>query len=158
MTSLQFTLRRSEDIVGVTEITSTRETVHGLMRVEGENLIIQWRVARSTDRVGMVIKTEREMEPVREVVVPLAALASARFGWRWRWPPGRRFILTASDLRAFEPLSTAGFELDNPTELAVGIRRPDRLAAREFAGDLDLALAERAVAAAEQRPELPPHP
>ena len=154
--ALPFTLRRSEDVVGATEITSMKETVHGLLRVDGEQLIIQWRIARSTDRVGKVIRTDKEVEPVREVTLPLAALAGARVRWRWAWPPGPRLVLTAADLRAFEEIvGAAGLRLDHPAELAVRVRRADRLAAREFAGDLELALAERAVEAAEQMPRLP---
>ena len=143
-------------MVGATEITSMKETVHGLLRVDGEQLIIQWRIARSTDRVGKVIRTDKEVEPVREVTLPLAALAGARVRWRWAWPPGPRLVLTAADLRAFEEIvGAAGLRLDHPAELAVRVRRADRLAAREFAGDLELALAERAVEAAEQMPRLP---
>ena len=143
-------------MVGATEITYMKETVHGLLRVDGEQLIIQWRIARSTDRVGKVIRTDKEVEPVREVTLPLAALAGARVRWRWAWPPGPRLVLTAADLRAFEEIvGAAGLRLDHPAELAVRVRRADRLAAREFAGDLELALAERAVEAAEQMPRLP---
>src|SRR5687768_17483994 len=112
--ALPFVLRRSHDVVGW-EIVSTRETVHGLLRLEGDRVFIQWRVARSTDHVGMSIRTDHEVEPVREVVIPLGAVAGASVRWRWRWPPGPYVILTAADLRAFEEIAgAAGLSLDHP--------------------------------------------
>ena len=149
--ALPFVLRRSHDVVGW-EITSTRETVHGLLRLDGDRLAIQWRVARSTEHVGMQIRTDREVEPVREVVVPLSAVAGASVRWRWRWPPGPYLVLTAADLRAFEEVAgAAGLSLDHPAELALRLRRADRALGSEFAGELELAIAERALAAAEQK-------
>jgi hypothetical protein len=141
--------------VGIREITSTHETVHGLLRLEGDQIYVQWRVARSTDRVGMEIRTDREVEPVREVVVPLSAIAGAAVRWRWKWPPGPYLVLTAADLRAFEEVAgAAGLSLDHPAELALRLRRADRELGTEFAGDLELAVAERALAAAEGHPLL----
>jgi hypothetical protein len=148
--ALPFVLHRSHDAVGMLEITSTHETVHGLLRLEGDRLHVQWRVARSTDHVGKEIRTDREVEPVREVVLPLSALAGAAVRWRWRWPPGPYLVLTAADLRVFEEVAgAAGLNLDHPAELALRLRRADRELGTEFAGDLELALAERALAAAE---------
>lgn len=153
--ALPFILRRSEDIVGGLEITSTTETIHGLVRLDGDRLHIQWRVARATQRVGMEIRTDRELAPVREVVVPLSALASADVRWRWRWPPGPHLVLTAADLRAFEEVAgTAGMSLDHPAELSLPLRRADRAAGVDFAAELELALAERALRAAEGRASL----
>jgi hypothetical protein len=147
--AIPFLLRRSHDVVGF-EITSTRETVHGLLRLDGDTLHVQWRVARSTERVGWQIRTDREVEPVREVVIPLSAIAGATVRWRWRWPPGPYLVLTAADLRAFEEVAgTAGLSLDHPAELALRLRREDRALGAEFVGELELALAERDLAAAE---------
>jgi hypothetical protein len=150
--ALPFTLRRSHDVVGIKEITSTTEKVHGLLRLTGDSLVIQWRVSRTTDRVGMEIRTEQELEEVREVVVPLSALAGARVRWHWfKWPPGQHLVLTASDLRAFEQAAgEAGLRLSHPAELVVRVRRGEVVAAQEFAGELELAVAERALRAAEQ--------
>jgi hypothetical protein len=156
--ALPFMLARSQDVIGVSEITSTREKVHGLLRLDGERLLIQWRVARSTDRVGTrVIRTDHELEPVREVVVPLRVIAGAAVRWRWwEWPPGPRFLLIAADLRAFEEVAgAAGLRLDHPAELALRLRHSDRLVAREFAGELAMALADQAMRAAEQLGALP---
>ena len=149
--AVPFVIRRSSDIVGALEITSTTETVHGLLRLDGDRLQIQWRVARSTDRVGMQIRTDKQVEPVRELVVPLAAVAGAAVRWRWSWPPGFYLILTAADLRAFEGVAgAAGLALDHPAELALRLRGADRGLAAEFATELELALAERDLANVEQ--------
>jgi hypothetical protein len=155
--ALPFTLTRSDSVVGE-EIVSTTERVHGLLRLDGERLVLQWRVSRSTQRVGSEIRTDRETEPVREVEIPLAALAGATVRWVWwRWPPGRYLALTGADLRAFEEAArTGGLQLDHPAELLVQVRRADFLAAREFAGELDLAIADRALRAAEAARPLPP--
>ena len=155
--ALPFVLRRTQDTVGMTEITSTTETVHGLLRLEGEQLRIQWRLGRSTERVGSQIRTDRELEPVREVAVPLAALAAARVRWSWRrWPPGRRLVLTAADLQAFEQVAgDGGLRLDHPAELELNMPRKQVAAAREFAAELELALSELALRAAEDDARLP---
>lgn len=149
--ALPFTIRRGTDVVGMTEITSTHETVHGLLRFSGDALVIQWRTQRSTDRVGVQIRTDREIEPVREVIVPLAAVASARVRWLWRrWPPGYYLVVTGADLRAFEEAAgVTGLQLDHPAELVLRIARGQQLPAREFAGEVELAVAERALRAAE---------
>ena len=156
-TAFPFVLRRSKDEIGIMEITSMSETIHGLLRLDEDRLVLQWRVSRSTDVVGFEIRTDKELEPVREVVVPLSALAGAVVRRKWnRWPPGRYLILTAADMRAFETVGgAAGLKLDHPAELAIRIRRPDRDAAEEFAGELSLAVAERALRAAESDQALP---
>ena len=152
--TLPFILRRSHDVVGL-EITSTSETIHGLLRLDGDTVHIQWRVARSTDRVGRQIRTDHEVEPVREVSIPLSSIAGASIRWRWTWPPGQYLVLTAADLRAFEEVvGAAGLSLKHPAELALPLRGADRSLGSEFAGELELALAERALAAAEQKPKL----
>jgi len=157
--ALPFVLHRSHDEIGKGEITSTQETVHGLLRLDGDRIHVQWRVARETDRVGREIRTDREVDPVREVVLPLTAIAGASVRWRWRWPPGPYLVLTAADLRAFEDVAgAAGLSLDHPAELALRLRRSDRELGSEFASDLELAVAERALAAAEGKPLIAPAP
>ena len=154
--ALPFVIRRAHDVVGV-EITSTKETVHGLLRLDGDALHIQWRVARKTERVGWQIRTDTEVEPVREVTVPLSAVGGATVRRRWRWPPGKYLVLTAADLRAFEEVAgAAGLSLDHPAELALRLRGGDRELGHEFVGELELALAERALAAAEDKGQLRP--
>ena len=64
-------------------------------------------------------------------------------------------VLTAADLRAFEEVAgAAGLSLDHPAELALRLRGADLELGREFAGELELALAERALAAAEAKESL----
>ena len=150
--ALPFTLRRSEDVIGKNELTSTREIVHGLLRLDGERLLIQWRTSRATDRVGPEIRTDRELDPVREIVLPLSVLASAEVRRSWmQWPPGSRLVLTAADLRAFEHVAgESGLRLTHPAELVIPLRSAERMAALEFAGEVELALADRALRAAER--------
>ena len=139
-----FTFRRSHDVVGLMEILSTRETVHGLLRLDGDRLVLQWRVSRATDRVGDEIRTDTEHEPVREVVLRLSDVASVAVRWHWGWPPGRRLVLTAADLRAFEEITgAAGLGLDHPAELMLPVRRKELASAEEFSAELAVAIAER---------------
>lgn len=157
--ALPFTLERSEDVIGETELTSTREIVHGLLRLDGERLLIQWRTSRATNRVGAEIRTDRELDAVREIVLPLSALASVKMRWSWsEWPPGRYLVLTAADLQAFENVAgEGGLRLKHPAELAIRLRGTARLEARDFAGELELALADQALKAAEGPDQLKNH-
>lgn len=155
--TLPFTLRRSRDVYTASEYTSTTETIHGLLHLEGGYLTIQWRLARKVDRMGMAsVRTDEEVESVREVVIPLAGIAGAAVpeGWlaRLRSP---RMVLTASNLAAFEPFTgPEGLRLDHPARLILPLRRRDRLASMEFVAELELALAER-LGFADARPSLP---
>ena len=155
---LPFFLRRSNDVVGVMEITSTQERVHGLLRLEEDRLVIQWRVARETERVGMEIRTDHDVEAVRELIVPLSAIGGAEVRARgWRRLLGPQVVLTASDLRAFEEITgAAGLKLAHPAALALRILRSDHLLAQEFAGELNLAVAEHALRQVEEPDYLPP--
>ena len=150
--ALPFFLRRSDDVIGEAGITSTAETIHGLLRLEQDRLVLQWRLARQVDRVGAEIRCDHEVEPVREISLPVSGLAGAtvRSSW-WLWARGSRLVLTAADLRTFEALVGLGrFRLDHPAEVVLRIRPRDLGAARNFAADLELALAERALRQAER--------
>jgi len=153
--ALPFTLRRSDTSYGMEEFVTTTESVVGLLRLDDDRLVVQWRRSRSTQRMGTVMRTDRDVEHVREVVIPLAALAGATVRWIWwRWPPGLHLVLTAADLVAFEEIAGGGgLRLDHPAELVLRIRRTDGDAARMFAGELELAVADRALRDAE-RPRL----
>jgi len=145
--ALPFTLKRSQDVLGAGSITSTTETIHGLLRLDGNRVLIQWRLARRTERIGGEIRTDREFEAVREVVVPLEAVAGAVVRRRW-WEVFRapRLILTGADLQAFEEVAgEGGLRLEHPAELVVKLRRSDRMLAEEFAAELVLAVAERSL-------------
>jgi hypothetical protein len=151
--ALPFVLTRSHDVIGGRVITSTKETVHGLVLLDGDRLVFQWRINRETDTVGPQIRTDREVDPVREVIIPLASIAGATVRARWFFGSRRaRLVLTAADLQAFEAVAGAtGLQLEHPAELVLPLRRANRMAAEEFAGELELAIADRALQVAESR-------
>jgi hypothetical protein len=156
--ALPFNLRRSEDVLGSAEMTTTTERVYGLLRLDGDQLLIQWRLTRKTQTLGSEIRTEEEMEPVREIVLPLRALAGAkvRRPW-WLFGAGLRLVLTAADLQAFDALvGEGGLKLAHPAEVVLRLRRRDALAAEEFTAELALALAELSLPEAERREMLAP--
>lgn len=143
--ALPFFLKRAGDAFTATTITSTREIAHGLLILRGDRLVIQWRVARKTERVGLEIRTDEEIEPVKEIEVPIEAVAGAMvrggpLSWLWGGP---HLVLTATDLRAFEGLAgVEGLKLEHPARLLLRLRLSDRLAAEEFSAELALAVAE----------------
>lgn len=144
--ALPFTLKRRKDEFSATSLTSTTETVHGLLRLDGDRLVIQWRVARHTEHIGAEFRTDEEMEAVREVVIPMEAVARAfvRRRW-WEWWKGPQLVLTATDLQAFDEIvGEEGLRLSHPAEMVVGLRRRDRMLAEEFTAELTLAVAELA--------------
>jgi hypothetical protein len=95
---------------------------------------------------------------VQQVSLPVTGLAGARVRWRFLpWPPRWQLVLRAADLQAFRVLAgEAALLLEHPAELALDLRRSDRAIAREFAAELDFALAEASLQAAEGQVELPP--
>lgn len=157
--SLPFVIKRGSDAFSGEGMTTTRETVHGLLRLEDDELKIQWRLVRKTEHMGSEMRSDQEVEPVREIVVPLSGVAGAivRRRWRWLdWLSGPRLVLTASDLGAFEELAGRdGLSLDHPAEFVLRLRRSDALAGREFGAELALAKAEYDLGAVERRTALP---
>ncbi len=156
--ALPFQIKRANDVFTGSGMTTTRETVHGLLRLENDRLTVQWRVGREVEHLGAEMRTDSEVEAVREIVVPLEGVAGAlvRRRW-WDWLTGPRLVLTAADLGAFEGLAGHdGLSLMHPAELVLRLRRSDRLAAEEFSAELALAIAEHELPAAEDRPALPP--
>ena len=55
--ALPFVLKRSQDVLGAASMTSTKETVHGLLRLDGERLVVQWRLSRQIEHIGTEIRT-----------------------------------------------------------------------------------------------------
>ena len=152
--TVPFLLTRGDDLLTGSSITTTRETVHGLLRLEGDRLTIQWRVGRKTEHIGSGIRTDKEVEPVRELVVSVRRVAGALVRRRW-WEFAPRLVLNAADLAAFEELAGhTGLSLDHPAELVLRLRRSDRLAAEEFSAELALAIAELQLADGEAPPTL----
>lgn len=143
--AVPFTLKRSSDLLEADAFTTTTETAHGLVRLEEGRLVFQWRVALETESMSSTsIETTREIEPVRELVIPLADVGGAAVRQRW-WQvlTGPRLVITAADLLAFEKIAgQEGLKLDHPAKLELRLRRADRLAAEEFAAEVSLALAQ----------------
>ena len=156
--SLAFKVKRSNDVFGADAFTTTKETVHGLLILNGEELIIQSRKALRTDVFGgMEMKSEEKMDPVREVVIPLTGVAGSLVKGRWWTWPGPRLVLRAADLRAFEEVvGEEGISLGHPGELVLPVRRRDLLSAEEFAAELALALAEMMTYPGQRLPAAPP--
>jgi len=137
-------------------MTTTTERVHGVLRLDGDRLVIQWRLTRKIQTLGSGIRTDEEVEPVQEVVIPLWAVAGAgiRRPW-WSFGLGLRLVLTASDLRAFDVFAgEGGLKLSHPAKLVLRLRRQDALAAEEFTAELALAKAEMSLEAADDRRRL----
>lgn len=141
--ALPFIVRHSYESLGSTEIRSTSETIHGLIRLERGRLVVQWRLHRETESIGRELRTDEEVGEVNEVTIPLAGVAHAAVRRRWwQWRP--RLVLTATDLRVFEPLASQdALRSKHPGELILELRRGDRPLALEFAADVALAAAER---------------
>jgi hypothetical protein len=142
--ALPFLLKRSSEVFTASSMSTTRETVHGLLRLEEDRLTIQWRVGRRTDHLGTGMHTDEEVEPVREITVPLSRISGSSLQRRIL---GRlvapRLVLLGADLAAFEGLAGAeGLGLQHPAELVLTLRRSDRLPAEEFTAELALALAQ----------------
>lgn len=157
--AVPFNLRRSKDVFSATTITSTTEVVHGLVTLDGERLVLQWRLSRQTEHMGGAsYHTEKEVEAVREISLPLSAMSGATVRWRWWEPWSPKLVLRAADLRAFEAVAgEGGLKLEHPAEIVLRLRRTDLLAAEEFAAELALALAERALdEGGPGAPQLPP--
>lgn len=151
--AVPFKLRRSQDVLGSSSITTTTETVHGLLRLDGDRVVIQWRLARKTEHIGNELRTDREFEAVREVVLPIDVLAGAQVrGPLFGLFGGGKLVLTAADLQAFEAVAgEGGLSLRHPAELLVRIRRSDRMLAEEFSAELAMAVAERALELHQER-------
>ncbi len=156
--TLPFQVTIDHEVIGGGGITTTEERRHGVLRLERDTLVVQWRVEREVHRVGPEIRSNVERAGMREATIALHALSDARVRehgrWRWkRWD----FALIAADLAAFDRLaSDDGFAFEHPAELVLPLRRQDLELAHEFASELKLTLAERALVDAERASALPP--
>ena len=144
VSAVPFTLKRSSDLyTSGGGYESTTETAHGLVRLEEDRLVIQWRVAlltESMERSGY--ETREAIEPVKEIVIPLSKVAGASVPERKWWRlGGPKLTITASDLLAFEKIAgPQGLRLKHPSKLVLRVKRADRLIAEEFAAELALTL------------------
>ena len=151
--SLPFTLKRRQEVFGLSSMTTTTELIHGLLRLDGDRVVIQWRLGRKTEHLGGEIRTDQEYEAVREVVVPLEAVAGAMVRRRW-WErfSAPRLVITGADLQAFEEVAgEEGLRFKHPAELVLKVRRRDRMLAEEFAAELVLAVAEQSLERHQER-------
>jgi hypothetical protein len=121
-------------------------------------------VARKTEEMkGDAYHTDEEFEQVREVTIPISSFAGAivRRPW-WKFWASPRVVLIASDLQVLDALAgEEGLALAHPAELVLSVRRRDALLAAEFAAELELAVAEDALAAPDAEQALleePPEP
>ncbi len=148
LAAVPFSLKRSTDMwTSGGEYESTTQTAHGLVRLESDRLVLQWRVAVQTQLFGAGYETREEIEPVQEMVIPLTSVAGAVVPRRRWWDlTGPRLVLTAADLLAFEKIAgQQGLKLKHPAKLVLRIKRGDRLVADEFAAELALTLARQQV-------------
>ena len=157
--AVPFTLKRSSDLWDAKGGYESRtETANGLVRLEADRMVIQWRLAVRTEVYGTTYETREEIEPVKEIVIPLEDVAGAVVPERPWWSlVGPKLVITASDLLAFEKIAgQQGLKLKHPAKLVLRINRGDRLIAQEFAADLALVVArlpegaERSAALAER--------
>ncbi|MBT8462371.1 MAG: hypothetical protein KJO44_07570, partial [Gemmatimonadetes bacterium] len=139
--ALPFILEGKEEVLGISELTSTKDTIHGLLRLDGDKLVIQWRL---TIKIEHLTETDEEHGDVNTHVLPLDSIVGVALRHRW-WELwlGPRLVLTATDMLAFEHLTgEEGLPLSHPAELAFRLRRRERLAGEEFVAEMILAMAE----------------
>ena len=146
--TLPFELATEEQVIGNGSVTTTQHRRHGVLRLEGDALVVQWRVDRVTHRVGPEIRTDAASDGLREVTVPVRLLGGARVRARRRLFRQRHdLLLVARDLTAWVGLAGQdGFVFDHPAELVLPVRAADREVAEEFASELALAIADRQLA------------
>ena len=155
VSAVPFTLKRSSDLWDSKGgYTATTETAHGLVRLEADRLVIQWRLAVRTESMGgSSWSTKDEIEPVREIEVPLHKVAGATVPRsRWGLLRAPRLVIAAADLVAFDEIAGGqGLKLKHPAKLVLRLKRADRLVAEEFAADMALAVARLPGPAAAKR-------
>ena len=118
-------------------------TVRGLLRSEPQGLALEFR--RSEDSFG--VKPTRE-DPIRTISIPWEEIQS--LGYRRRFLGWGSLVLRTRSLRALD-----GIPIAQGNELVIPIVRADRLVARELAATVEMALADRRLAALES-PSTPP--
>lgn len=123
-------------------------TVRGVLCTEADALVLEYTVAENYWGVRPTVE-----RPIRTVTIPWAEIQTITyrerlFGW------GGRLVLRTRNLRALDGVPNA-----RGSEIAFAIPRGDRLEARDLAVTVELALADRRLAAlesADQPPALPP--
>ncbi|MBL0889685.1 MAG: hypothetical protein IBJ19_03635 [Gemmatimonadaceae bacterium] len=154
--ALPFQLSAEHQVISGGSVTTTEERRNGVLRLEGDTVIVQWRVEREIQRIGPEIRTDTELAGIREVTIPIHALGDARIQNRGRlWWRKWEIVLTARDLQAYDALAREdGFVFAHPSELILPLRKDAVDAARDFASEVELAIAEHALSLAQGQPEV----
>lgn len=149
--ALPFQLSAEHQVISGGTVTTTEERRNGVLRLDNDAIVVQWRVEREIQRIGPEIRTDTELAGIREVTVPVNALGHARVQTRGRWWWRKwEIVLTARDLQAFDALAREdGFAFVHPSELVLPLRKGTLDAAQEFASEVELAVAEHALALAQ---------
>jgi hypothetical protein len=144
MLPIRFVKTLDAQVGGPTKVTTTHELCEGLVRVETDALVFQVLITRTITRVGgSSVHTDSSTEPVRDIRVPISALASIRIR-RTGWLRRREVVISARDLKAFIDLPGARAQ-----ELKIPVLRQHADAADEFVGTVELAMADYALKLAE---------
>jgi hypothetical protein len=110
-------------------------TVHGMLRSEPEGLVFEFR--RSEHSFGVKPRVE---DPIRTISIPWAEIQSLTY--RRRFLGWGHLVLRTRSLRALD-----GIAIAQGNELVLPVSRAERLAARELAATVEMALADRRLAA-----------
>ncbi len=148
---LPFTLKVAGDShVKRLDVRDVRYRVHGVVRLEGAALVLQWSGERHVTEVkGPEVSERVEPLPVRTLQIPGARLGLIeRRGW---WRPRVEVVVTDLALLEGVPGAARG-------RLALVIARRDTALADEFISNVRVLMADAAIAAAEAPPPLPPPP
>jgi hypothetical protein len=113
---------------------STSFVFHGIARLEGETLILEWAGTARVQRVDPLSVRDEELKlPAETLIIPVHRLRSAEVAGRlWRM----RLELSAGDLTTL-----AAVPSENQSVVRLWIRRRDRELAAAFAARLNQALA-----------------
>ncbi len=134
---------------GVARSVSMR--LHGVLRLAGDKLVLEWSGTRHLSEAGRgSARSVTEPVPVSRVVLPVASLGRIALRQRW-WRP--RIELVSNDLAA-----VAGVPSARGGRIELAIARSDRHSAADLISRIELAAADHALAAAERLHQLPGEP
>jgi len=124
-------------------------SLHGVMRLEGDHLVIEWSGTRHVSEAGRgTARSAVEQLPVSRATIPVASLGRVTLRRHW-WR--RRLEIASADLSALQAIPTA-----RAGRVVLEITRADRHLAADLVSQIELAAADHALAAAEQLRALPP--
>lgn len=146
--SLPFVFSRMTSTMETNNVVYMRDNVQGLLRIEGKQLHVQWRLTRSVDHYGVQVSSDSDRYPLREHAIPVSKLSEVRVRKsRFRIPFQRVLIIVSSDMQAFDPLTSdgdlPGLILAHPAELKIQVRRQDYTLMDDFASHLKTVISEQ---------------